>query len=238
MATVTSTPAPVSAPAQASVEPAKGDQRVEFIGIGWEGYEALLKIQGEKSRPQIIYLNGDAYLVSPSNLHERLADRLGTFVRVIVEELDIPCEPTRETTFHRSDMEVGVQPDDSFYLANYRPIAAKDGKEDIFLDVDPPPDLVIEVVHTHPATQAVEVLRRLRVPEVWVCKKDGLSFLIRKKNGRYVEAERSMSFPFLTATEVFDWVDRPGMASMTQRIKEVRRWVQETLVPRVRERGQ
>jgi Uma2 family endonuclease len=237
MATATPTPAPVSAPAQAPVEPARGDQRVEFVGIGWEGYLALLKIPGEKSRPQIIYLNGDAYLVSPSSIHERLADRLGTFVRVVVEELDIPCEPTRETTFHRRDMDAGVQPDDSFYLANYRPIAAKDGKENIDLDVDPPPDLVIEVVHTHPAAQAVEVLRRLGVPEVWVCDKDGLRFLVRKKNGRYVEAEKSQSFPFLTTTEVFDWVARPGMASMTRWIKELRRWVQDVLAPRVRGQG-
>jgi Uma2 family endonuclease len=234
MATITPTPAPASAPAPAPVEPARGDQRVAFVGIGWEGYLALLKVQGEKSRPQIIYLNGDAYLVSPSNIHERLGDRLGTIVRVVVEELDIPCEPTRETTFHRSDLEVGVQPDDSFYLANYRPIAAKDGKEDIYLDVDPPPDLVIEVVHTHPATQAVEVLRRLGVPEVWVCKKEGLSFLIRRKNGRYAEAKSSLSFPFLTSDEVFEWVARPGMASMTHWVKELRQWVKDVLVPRVR----
>jgi Uma2 family endonuclease len=131
-------------------------------------------------------------------------------------------------------MDAGVQPDESFYLANYRPIAAKDGKEDIDLDVDPPPDLVIEVVHTHPATQAVEVLRRLCVPEVWVCTKEGLRFLIRRKNGRYVEAKRSLNFPFLTSDEVFDWAARPGMASMTHWVKELRQWVQEVLVPRVR----
>jgi Uma2 family endonuclease len=234
MATVTPTPAPASSPAQAPAEPARGDQRVEFIGIGWEGYLALLKVQGERSRPQIIYLNGDAYLVSPSNIHERFGKRLGMFVMIIVEELDIPCEATGETTFHRHDEDAGVQPDESFYLANFRSIAAKDGKEDIYLDVDPPPDLVIEVVHTHPATKAVEVLRRLGVPEVWVCNKEGLSFLIRKKNGRYVEAKRSLSFPFLTAAEIFDWVNRPGMASMTHWVKELRQWVKDVLVPRVR----
>jgi len=237
MATVTPTPTPASAPAQGPAEPARGDQRVEFVGIGWEGYLSLLKVPGEKSRPQIIYLNGDAYLVSPSAIHERFGKRLGMFVMTVVEELDIPCEPTGETTFHRHDMEAGVQPDESFYLANYRPIAAKDGKEDIDLDVDPPPDLVIEVVHTHPATQAVEVLRRLRVPEVWVCTKEGLSFLVRKKNGRYAEAKTSLSFPFLTSDEVFEWVARPGMASMTQWVKALRQWAREVLVPRLRGQG-
>ncbi len=45
-------------------KPTRGDQVVQWCGIGWEGYLALLKVQGEKSRPQIIYLNGDAYLLS------------------------------------------------------------------------------------------------------------------------------------------------------------------------------
>ncbi len=237
MATITSTHARVEAPAQSSAEPAAGDQRVAFVGIGWDGYLALLKVQGEKSRPQITYLAGEAHLMSPSPIHERLGDRLGTFVRFLVVELGIPCEPTRETTFHRKQDDIGVQPDDSFYLANYRSIAAKDGKEAIDLEVDPPPDLVIEVVHTHPATQAVEVLRRLRVPEIWVCKKDGLRFLVLGADGQYVEASRSLSFPFLGPVEVFEWVARPGMASMTHWIIALRQWVQEVLVPRARGQG-
>jgi Uma2 family endonuclease len=234
MATVTPTPAPVSAPTQAPAGPVKGDQRVEFIGIGWEGYEALLKVQGEKSRPQMIYIDGDVLLMSPSVIHERSKKRLGAFVLVVVEELGIPCESTGETTFRGPGEDVGVQPDESFYLVNHGPIAAKDGKEDIDLRIDPPPDLVIEVVHTHDATDAVEVLRRLRVPEVWVCDGYGLRILIRKKNGRYVESQKSQCLPFLSAAEIFDWVAKPGMTSMTQWVKEVRRWVQKVLVPRVR----
>ena len=111
-----------------------------------------------------------------------------------------------------------MQPDNSYYLANYAQIAAKDmdAKADIDLLVDPPPDLVIEVVNTHPATEAVEVCRRLGVPEVWVCHTDGLRILIRQANGRYQESPTSASFPFLSALEIFDWVARPGMDSVTQ----------------------
>ncbi len=231
MATATTTPTPVQAPDQV----VQGDQRVVMRGIGWEGYLTMLRLQGERSRPQMVYLDGNLQLMSPSVIHERLNDRLGMFVRVVVEELDIPCEPTRETTFHRHEDEAGVQPDDSFYLANSEPIAAKDGKEDIDLRVDPPPDLVIEVVHTHPATDAIEVLRRFGVPEVWVGDSDGLRILVRRANGRYIASKTSKAFPFLTAVEIIEWATRPGMASMTQWVKEVRRWVQEVLIPRAGE---
>ena len=236
MATVTSSPAPVSAlaPDRGLVEPSNGDQRVEFVGIGWDGYESLLKVQGERPRPQMIYIDGDVVLMSPSVIHERRSDRLRAFVIEVAVGLDIACESTGETTFRLGKEDAGVQPDQSFYFANHRPIASKDGKEDLDLRVDPPPDLVIEVVHTHDATEAVEVLRRLRVPEVWVCDAARLKILVRKGNGRYVESETSLCFPFLTASVIFEWVTRPGMTSMTQWIKEVRRWVQEDLAPRVR----
>jgi Uma2 family endonuclease len=237
MATATRTPTPVSAPVQAPVEPTGGDQRVVFLGIGWEGYEALLKVQGEKARPQMIYLDGDVLLMSPSHNHERRGERLGVFVRVVFEELDIPCVVTREQTFRRHKDEAGVQPDDSFYFGNSAPIAAKDGKVDIDLQVDPPPDLVIEVVHTHSAAAAVEALRRFGVPEVWVCDSDGLRILVLRANGRYFAAKKSKVFPFLTAAEIFEWVDRPGIGYSTPWVKELRRWVQEVLVPRVRGQG-
>jgi Uma2 family endonuclease len=212
---------------------AAGDARIVWPGVGWEGYLALLKVQGEKARPQLVYLDGNVWIMSPSPMHERFNVRLALFVLCVTEELDIPCEPTGETSFksHVED-EAGVQPDASFYLANHPVMAAKDGKQDIDLRVDPPPDLVIEVVHSHPADHAVEVCRRFRVPEVWVCDENGLTFLILGRDGQYVSAERSLSFPFLTAAEVFDWVSRPGMSSGTQWIKALRAWVREVLLPR------
>jgi Uma2 family endonuclease len=222
------------AAAQPLDEPGQGDQRVVFRGIGWTGYEALLRIQAEKSRPQLLYLDGNVLLMSPSHIHGRLDDRLGMFVRLVVEELEIPCIPTPETTFHRQDLQAGVQPDDSFYLANLGPIAAKDGMENIDLNIDPPPDLVIEVVHAHSAKFALEVLRRIGVPEVWVGKPTGLQILLLSEEGHYVESDNSKSFPYLSAAEIFAWVSKPDRPIMTQWIKELRRWVQDVLVARVR----
>ena len=160
----------------------------------------MLRLRGEKSRPQMIYLDGDLLLMSPSFIHERLDERLGSFViEVVVGSSTSPAcrRARRRSAAGRS--EAGVEPDESFYLANERPIAAKDGKETSTSGVDPPPDLAIEVVHTHAATQAVEVLRRLGVPEVWVCDEDGLRILVLQANGRYAESETSLAFPFLTA---------------------------------------
>lgn len=233
MATLTPTPAP----SQAAAQTVEGDQRVELIGVGWQGYKAMLRLQGERSRPQMVYLDGDVYLMSPSYNHEWLKMRLGHFVVEVAVGLDIPFMMAGETTLRRRKKRGGVQPDESFYFANYAPIAAKMGKEDIDLRVDPPPDLSIEVVYSHDATAAVEVLRRLGVPEVWVGDEHGLRILVLQENGDYSESGRGLVFPILTAAEIFEWASRPQPESDIHWIKELRRWVQEVLVPRVRGQG-
>jgi len=233
----TATPSLMTDPAPVPVEPESSDQSLRWFNLGWEGYLGLLEIRGGKRRPKIIYLDGNAHLVTTTNIHEAMVDRLGMFVREVVVGLDIPCVSTRESNYKRKDMAAGVEPDDSFYLANYRSVAAKFEEGRIDMDIDPPPDLALEIEHTNPAKQTVEILRRLRVPEVWVRKRKGPHFLILGEDGQYSEADKSLNFPFLSVVEVLEWVERPGMDSSTQWTRELRRWVQDVLAPRVRGQG-
>ncbi len=223
-----------TSPAPLLVTSVEGDQCVVLRAVGWAGYRALLRLRGEKSVPRMTYLDGDLWLMSPSFSHERLAERLGLFVMVVVEELDIPCTPAGHTTFRRKKKRGGVEGDKTFYLANEGRIR---GKENIDLRFDPPPDLAIEAVYTHGAAPAVEVWRRFRVPEIWACDEDRLRILAIGADGRYAESGMSIAFPFLTATEVFEWVSRPQTCSETDWIKDVRRWVRKVLVRRVGGQG-
>lgn len=210
---------------------ADGDQCVALRDIGWEGYTTMLRLRGDRAMPRMVYLDGDLLLMSPSFPHERLAFRLGVFVTEIVVGLDIPCVPARSTTFRRRKKRGGVEGDQTFYLAHEAQVR---GKDKINLRVDPPPDLAIEAVHTHPVAEALEVYRRLRVPEVWVADEDGVRILVRQANGRYAEVPQSASFPFLTVAELTQWIMRPQAVSETDWVKEVRCWVRETLAPRLR----
>ena len=212
----------------------ENDARDEFVvmhGIGWQGYCLALRARGERNRPKMIYLDGDLSLTSPAYPHEFLRKRLGHFVMVVVEELDIPCTPAGETTFRRRAQRGGVEADESFYLANEPRIGDK-RQENLHLRRDPPPDLVIEAVNTHGADASIEVWRRFGVPEVWVCDGAALQFLALQPDGRYFESQTSVSFPFLSASEVFDWVARPQTGNETQWIKAVRGWARDVLVPR------
>jgi Uma2 family endonuclease len=210
---------------------ADGDQCVVFRSIGWKGYAMLLKLRGERPVPRMIYRDGSVVLVSPSYSHEHLKERLGRLVTEIVRGLKIPCNPSGQTTFRRHARRGGVEGDLTYYLANEARIR---GKKRINLRDDPPPDLAIEVAVTHDPADAVEVYRRFRVPEVWICGQDWLSILVLQSDGRYAESDRGVAFPFISAEEISEWVHRPQNVSETEWLDELHDWVRDVLVPRVR----
>jgi Uma2 family endonuclease len=208
-----------------------GDQCVVMHGIGWDGYTKVLRARGERSMPRMVYLDGNLYLMSPAYHHESLAERLGYFVMTVAEECDIPCTFAGSTTFRRKKKKGGVEGDKTFYLTNEPRIR---GKAKLHLRTDPPPDLVIEVVNTHDADEAVEVWRRFGAPEVWVEDGEHLTILSLQPDGRYTEGASSVAFPFLTAAEIHEWVTQPSTASEIAWVKALRKWVVETLLPRAK----
>ena len=209
-----------------------GDQCVVLWNIGWKGYATLLKVRGERSVPRMVYLDGKLSLMSPSFTHEYLKERLGILITEVVVGLVIPCIHSGSTTFRRRAKRGGVEGDQTYYLANLGRIR---GKKKISLKVDPPPDLAIEVVASHDPDDALEVYRRFRVPEVWICDENELTILVLQQNGRYVPAERGHAFSFLTASETHSWVSRSQDSSDAAWISELRRWIAEVLAPRYQE---
>jgi len=196
--------------------------------VDWEGYEAILNIRGDRRAPRMVYLDGSLFLVSPSYPHERLAERLGLLIVVITEELDIPRIASGSTTFRRGSKKGGVEGDKTYYLASAPKIR---GKTRIDLEIDPPPDLVVEAVWTHNADAAVEVYRRLQVPEVWVCDGRGLTILVLQPSGQYDPAESSLALP-VSAVEILEWATERIGDDDNAWSKSVRRWVRETVAPR------
>ena len=206
-----------------------GDQLVELAGTDWKGYLTLLRLRGERSKPRIVYLDGKVLFMSPSYLHERLAERLGLLVVEVAVGLKIRFISSGHTTFRRAKKKGGVEGDKSFYFENAQKIR---GQDRIQHRNDPPPDLVIEVVHSHGAEEALEVWRRFGVPEVWVRNSEELSIFVLNGGGRYVESPSSVVFPLLTASEILGWVGRSQDDDELAWIIDLRNWVRTEVFPR------
>lgn len=202
---------------QLSVPPG---HRVLFHDVSWQEFEAILEELGDRRAARLAYSLGTLEIRMPLPKHEKAKVIIGDLVKILLEELEIDCEPFGSTTFKREDMAQGVEPDDSFYIQNH---ARMIGKERIDLKVDPPPDLAIEVDVT--SKTQLDAYEALGVPELWRYEEGKLQINILC-NGKYIESEISPTFPNLPIFEVIpQFVEQSRTAGTSPTLRAFRQWL-------------
>lgn len=159
------------------------DQPVVIEGVDWAGYEALLALRGERSRPKLAYLDGVVELMSTSRKHEGLKSAVGCLVEAYCFERDIDFSAYGNWTLNQQVKRAGAEADEC-YIFGPRP-----------MDKDRP-DLAIEIVWTSGGIDKLEVYRRLEVGEVWFWRRDAISVHVLDRDG-YAAHERSVCLPEL-----------------------------------------
>ena len=108
--------------------------------------------------------------------------------------------------------EGGIEPDYCFYIDNWK---AAVGKDRINWQIDPPPDLVIEIDVT--SYTAAEDFLPYKVPEVWLFKKSGLSIYGLSEDS-YQKQSFSKYFPGIDLSKIINrvlkiaWEEGTGVA--------------------------
>ena len=119
----------------------------------------------EHSGVRLIYNDGRLTFVGKSRRHERLAEALDHLVLAVAVYTQIDCEPSGEATYRRRQKEAGIEGDRTFHFgANAERMR---GMDDYDFEVDPPPDLAIEVEASRSADDAIAAWGRLGASEVW-----------------------------------------------------------------------
>jgi Uma2 family endonuclease len=165
--------------------------------VTWGFYDAMLREMGDR-RVSVTYDRGRIELMSPLPVHEKSKALIRRMIEMISTERRIRISSYASTTFRRQDLDRGLEPDECYYVRN----AATVDKRDIDLNVDPPPDLVLEVDVTHRSIARLPIYAALGVPEVW--RYDGLNLVALSlgTDGEYRPTEMSLSFPFLRVEEL------------------------------------
>lgn len=182
---------------------APADECFVFDHADWSFYELILRQIGD--RHVFVTFDGERLeVMSPSLQHDKLAARLEQLVRLTMLELRLPFESAGSFTLKKRKADRGLEPDKCFYIQN---VAALRGKRTLDLEVDPPPDLAIEVEISRRLLDRIDVYWRLGVPEVWCYDGHRLRILRLGKDG-YDEAPRSPTLPDLPPEEAHRLVQR------------------------------
>jgi Uma2 family endonuclease len=202
-------------------------QKIYLHDVSWAEFEQILLDLGEKRATRIAYYAGELEIRMPLPEHERIKVLISNLLVVLLEELDLPWESLGSSTFKNSRMKAGIEPDDCFYLTNCQAIV---GKKRLDLDIDPPPDLAIEVDLTSP-TQ-LSAYEALAVPEIWRYQqgKQGKLVIFVLTEGHYLESTVSSLFPSLPVQAGISAIlERSNEILTSEARKEFRQWVRQNI---------
>ena len=185
--------------------------RMVLTGVSWRTYECLLEDHADRSAPRFTYDHGTLEIMSPRTPHEQDHRFLADLVLLVATELRIETLTVGSMTFRRRDIESGFEPDSAFYIQHQAEVR---GREQIDVDVDPPPDLVIEADATHSSLDKLSLLARFGVPEVWRVE-HGRVRIYSLNNQTYGEVTSSRAIPTLTLEIINQFLEARRAASST-----------------------
>jgi len=205
---------------------------VPLHGVSYDFYQQVRRAPGNR-RLRMTYHDGTLEIMSPQYRHEKYSRRIGLVVLAVTSVLGIPCQGTDSTTFSRRGPRMaqgwGKEPDQSFYLTHESRIR---GKDELNLEVDPPPDLWIEVDHRGSSRGRMQLYATLGVPEIWRFRhrRQQLWFGCLQE-GTYVEIVRSLALPMLTPELVLEALNLGAGLPESEWDPLLRSWVQGRLSP-------
>ena len=198
---------------------------LRFDNVSWDDYERLLEELIDWPGMRVSYDQGRVEIMSPTFQHEKYIGFISGMGRILSEEMNLTVEAAGATTYKQERLLKGSEGDQSFYVRNAKAII---GKLEIDLDVDPPPDVVLEVDITNESLSKLPIYAAFGVPEIW--RYDGNQALIyHLVEGDYVEAAASLSFPCLTSLAMTQFLDQSKAEGQTAALAAFRRWIRTAI---------
>ncbi|HEY2380587.1 MAG TPA: Uma2 family endonuclease [Terriglobia bacterium] len=191
--------------------------RIIISNVSWETYESLLKDLENQSSPRLAYDQGVLEIMSPHFEHDAAKEVLAYIAIIALEEQDIDFVAAGSTTFKRGVLKRGFEPDASFYIRN---AARVRGKKRLNMEIDPPPELIIEIDVTGDSMDKFPLYAALQVNEVW--RYAGAVEVWVLQQNRYVRQNTSKAIPILgdrLITELMEsslTLQRPAWARNTR----------------------
>lgn len=201
------------------------ERRFVLEGVRWRTYESLLK-DLEHSNVRLTYDRGRLEFMAPALIHEANKRGLGRLIETMTEALNIPIRSGGSTTFRQKLKKRGLEPDECYWLEHEPAIR---GKTELDLDLDPLPDLAIEVENTKSAVDKLAVYAALGFPEVWRYNGESIQVFRLQADGTYLRLDQSPQFPFLALADLVRFLRLLDTTDETTWIRGFRAWVLETL---------
>ena len=191
--------------------------------VSWRTYQALLEAWGTKT-PRHTYDRGSLEIMAKSSIHEIFKSVIALLLAIYCEETERDFVSGGETTLDRENVERGIEPDQCYWIAN---AAQVEGKLEINFDVDPVPDLFIEVEVSRTILDRLAVLAALGVNEVWRFDGSAIQVGVLHQGGRYAWQATSPTFPELALPKLVEFVAKTQSLNHRKIMVAFRLWLKQ-----------
>lgn len=194
------------------------ESRPSLLSATWETYFSL-RDDPDNLRIRMTFDEGRLELMSPSGMHEALSYLIGRLIDLWTLENGIPVRSLRSVTLRRADLRKGLEPDNCYYIQNESAIR---GRDELDLELDPPPDLAIEIDVASSSLSRMSIYATLGVPELWRWADEHLEML-QLQSGVYqsvVQSGALKRFPIQLANDLLRRRNEMDETSLVQLFRD------------------
>jgi Uma2 family endonuclease len=150
------------------------------------------------------------------------AELLPNGASLVIQDLQWDDYEAGKTTWKRRSIEKGAEPDECYYIENTTRII---GKRKFDLEIDPPPDIVVEIDITNSSLRKFSIYAALGVPEIWRYDRKTVHFY-ELVSGSFVETKHSRFLPGLTGQIMVETIKASVELGQTEALKAFRKQIQ------------
>jgi Uma2 family endonuclease len=211
-----------------------GDQHLVLYGVDWDQYVTVNDAFPERRGLRMIYIDGSLTILTLSRLHDWFVDHVDSIIKAVALGSGIDLDVAGSATLRLETEKAGVEGDRIYYFgANALTMG---GPINVDLTTQPPPDLAVEVVVTHPAGKAIAAYARIGVPEVWRldARRGTVEFLTLGPDGAYKPVTQSRNLPLFKPEDLLSLLKIAEESTPFSRWSRVLdEWVRTTILPRM-----
>jgi Uma2 family endonuclease len=209
-------------------KPTPNEQRIVLSKVNWAKFEALLLEMGEGRSTHLTYDRGSLELMTPLAEHERSGKLVESLLLLLSDELKQPMLVRRPLLLKRVDLQQAVEPDLGCFCDPQKLLSSLSNSPMEIL-----PDLVMEVALTQSSLDKLPIYANFAIPEVWCYLSAGEQHpttrylrIYHLQSHSYIESDRSLNFPFLTAATVLQFLDQSDTFGLMPSLRLLREWMQ------------
>lgn len=198
------------------------ENRVILNQITWETFKQLLQELGNNRSSCLAYKEGMLEIMTPLGEHEHSKCFISDLIAIIADEMNLNIKKMGSLTLKKETIKKGVEPDACYYLKN-EPLVRH--KQDIRLDFDPPPDLVLEIDMSNSSLNKLPIYAALGISEIWRYNGNNLTgFTLNNDSQNYQESEYSLAFPWLELSKIPPFIQQSLKDGETKTLRDFRQW--------------